>query len=617
MILPDSKTAPAFPAFYNAIFSPRGMHFPPHLLPLATALADEKITKLMAICGPGGGKSSCISIAYPCYVLGKNPDMTVLTFSGSEDLPRGFLSASMKIIEHSQHFHHYFPNCKPDKQAGWSTEKGMYVTGHQQSDPDASYYAVGLMSKAAVGKHARLIILDDIHTDENSSSPGACEKVIAKYYNTIIGRADPRGAKFLLAGRRWSQWDIYGHLMGEGDWVVMRLPAERPQSQALWWDVLVPASLECCWTQGAAQEVESNSSLHRAFRAYYGVDPEGQGFYWPQMPSKRKEYFVVKRTRPSEAASVYQAQPGSRDSGVFLPEDFQEVSLGNQTLTPARLKELGWDVGNSMVVQAWDTAYEDTKDADYSVCLTALLSPCHSWHRGEDPSVIGQPDSHYDVLVVNILRAKMETGTLVRVVREQAAIWKPLYIAIERKASGIGIIQALSRILPIVGVKIPSVSKSLRLTRAIPGATASVQGWMRQGRVAFWAEDPMLPWLRRECLDFSGDGSGYDDGPDALGLLIGHAISLGRGRPILPSGLGTEEAPPLPRAVVAVEQPRARILDLFGQFEEESKAAPAMPISLCANCAHWSIPDGMCDVHHRVTAAFDSCEFWKRSGGNN
>lgn len=617
MINPASTLS--FPAFYNAIFSPRNMQFPPHLRPLATALDDNRITKLMTIIGPGAGKSNCISIAYPCFALGRDPTMTVLTFSGSENLPRGFLDASMKIIEHSPHFRKFFPACRPDKQAGWSTEKGMFVTGHHPSDPDPSYYAVGLMSKAAVGKHARLIIMDDVHTDENSANPGACEKVIAKYYNTIIGRADPTGAKFLIAGRRWSQWDIYGHLMEEGDWVVMRLPAERPASKALWWDVMVPGDLECCWTEGGAQEVESNSSSHRAFKVFYGVDSEGQGFYWPQMPAKRKEYLVVKRSRPSEAASVYQAQPGGREAGVFVADDFQTVSLGYQPLLPSRLRELGWDLSRHMVVQAWDTAFEVTKDADYSVCLTGILTPCHSWHRGESTTQIGAPDPHYDVFVVGILRKKMEAGELVRTMREQAAIWKPTFVAIERKASGIGLIQSLAHVLPIVGIKIPNVSKVARLTQAIPGTAASVQGWLRQRRVTFWAENPLLPWLQRECLDFSGDGSGYDDGVDTLGLLIGQAISLGRGRVILPSQEAVDDlaASSLPR--LPESQHRGMVmLDAFGELavlaEGSNLDSSLQSTPLCLNCRHWGRPEGLCAIHHRRTAGMDTCDHWGRAG---
>ncbi len=605
-----AQAAPSFSAYYRALYGPRHMDFPRHLLPVELALADQRIEKLMLIVGPGGGKSSAISVAYPTYLLGMDPSLTILTVSGSEDLPRGFLQASMEIIEHSKHFHQFFPGVLPDKQAGWSTDRGIYVRGHAHGDPDASYYAAGLMSKAVVGKHARLIILDDVHTDENSQSPGACEKVIAKYYNTIIGRADPRGARFLLAGRRWSQWDIYGHLMEAGDWVTMRLPAERPGSQNLFWDVFVPPGLECCWTEGHGEKVDSSNPAYLQFRTYYGTDDLGQGFYWPQMPSKRAEYFVVKRSRPAEAAAVYQGQPGGREAGIFLSEDFERLaSLGRAArMTPALLQLSGQRQPSGIIIQAWDTALEDTKDSDYSVCITALLTPCSDWHCGEEETLVGACDAHYDVLVVDALREKIPVSDLNRTVREMAQTWGPSYVGVERKASGIGIVQALSHMLPIVPIKADKLSKAARITQAVPGNVASVQGWVRMGRVRFWVEAPWLDWLRKECLDFSGDGSGHDDGVDALSHGIALAISLGSGRAMAPSAEVLAEAGPVPALDPGPRDSTRALLGFIGGLGEGGLDLPAP--SLCLNCRHWTRDSGFCAVHRRRVAGMDVCEAW-------
>lgn len=234
--------------FYNALHHKRGFYFPPHLEHVALALTDLRIDKLLVIIGPGSGKSLALSTVFPAFQLGIDPSMTILGLSAGEALMQGFQNAVMDWIEFDPTWKMIFPQVSPDKKRGWSTERGMFVTGHNPGDPDASYLACGITSKRLTGVHARTIIGDDIHDKENSNSTDACHNVRDFFYSQIIGRADPRGARFIFAGRRWNQEDLYGHLRETGEWVVMELPAMRP-SNKLYWDVTVPDGLECCFTE--------------------------------------------------------------------------------------------------------------------------------------------------------------------------------------------------------------------------------------------------------------------------------------------------------------------------------------------------------------------------------
>ena len=236
--------------FYNMMNGPRGFTFAPHLEPIAYGLMDDRIPKLMVIIGPGAGKSLCLSTVYPAFRLGCDPTTTIVGVSAGEKLIQGFMSAVMEWVEHSEQWKLLFPNVRPNKDLKWSTESGMFVTGHDKGDADASYFAAGLTSTKLPGVHARLMLLDDIHNEENSSSEEQCLKVRDTYYRTILGRADPRGARFILAGRRWHTEDLYGHLQKSEDWVVMTLPAERPGSTELYWDVHIPDGLVCCFNDG-------------------------------------------------------------------------------------------------------------------------------------------------------------------------------------------------------------------------------------------------------------------------------------------------------------------------------------------------------------------------------
>ena len=193
--------------------------------------------------------STVVSICYPAFAIGQDPNITTIGMSAGEKLIQGFCTAVGDWIEHHPMWKALFPKVSPDKDKGWSTERGLFVTGHPPGNPDANYFAAGLTSKAVTGKHARLIIGDDLHDRENSNSLDACLTVREFYYRQIIGRADPRGARFIFAGRRWHQEDLYGHLKNTGEWVVMELPAFRDGSNELYWDITVPDNLECCFTE--------------------------------------------------------------------------------------------------------------------------------------------------------------------------------------------------------------------------------------------------------------------------------------------------------------------------------------------------------------------------------
>ncbi len=225
-----------------------------HLIPLAFAALDPRINKLLVVAGPGSGKSMLLSVALPAFMIGQDPTLTCLSLSAGESLIQGFMLAIMDIIQNHPMWHAVFPSVLPDKEKGWSTDRGIFVTGHPSSDPDSSYFAAGIGSKALTGKHARLINADDLHDRENSASSDSCLRVRETYYRQIIGRADPRGARYIFAGRRWHEDDIYGHLKETGDWVVMELPAVRREETSLFWDIFLPQGLICCFNDPDAEK---------------------------------------------------------------------------------------------------------------------------------------------------------------------------------------------------------------------------------------------------------------------------------------------------------------------------------------------------------------------------
>ena len=57
-------------------------------------------------------------------------------------------------------------------------------------------------------------------------------------------------------------------------------------------------------------------------RVYYGIDPKGQGFYWPKSDQKRDEYFALKRVAPYDAEAIYGCNPTEFSGSIFTDKDF-------------------------------------------------------------------------------------------------------------------------------------------------------------------------------------------------------------------------------------------------------------------------------------------------------
>ena len=113
---------------------------------------------------------------------------------------------------------------------------------------------------------------------------------------------------------------------------------------------------------------------------------------------------------------------------MLTREDFQRMSAAPFTIT-----------------LSIDTAYWDNPENDYSV-IEAWLSTA----SGE--------------YVLDVIRRKMLMPELYRCVKEQAAYWRPDAILIEKKASGISLVQNLQAFtkLPVIGWE-PQGDKATRM----------------------------------------------------------------------------------------------------------------------------------------------------------
>jgi predicted phage terminase large subunit-like protein len=277
----------------------------------------------------------------------------------------------------------------------------------------------------------------------------------------------------------------------------------------------------------------------------YGEDPTGAGFFCPQMEQKRRDYFTLKILRPAEAEAVYQCRPGQKIGSIFIQEDFRyydppvgvEIGRASPAVNAWIHSMDGW------LAQGWDTALSASANADWSVGITVMFAPCEEFHRAADAAILGTCDSHYDVYILDEMRARLDIGDLAVNMRQFAIKWNPEKVVIERKAHGVAAMQALMNSgLPVVGMNSHENKRDRVITGG--GAAGSVQGWYRAGRVLHPSNVAKCPWvktLETELKDFTGAQGGADDQVDALAHVINYGIIDGSTSISFPSGWNTPE----------------------------------------------------------------------------
>lgn len=348
----------------------------------------------------------------------------------------------------------------------------------------------------------------------------------------------------------------------------------------------------------------------------YAYDTTKQGFYWAGSQQKRREIMAVVRGAPAVFEATYQGRPGAREGSIFLSADLNafyspppDLHLGMLSPEIQQFCSRG-----HAVLQSWDTASSLASQAAHSVCVTSLLVPCSSYHCNEDPAIFGPCEFHFDVLLLDIFRKKLDWGQLLAAAKELNQLWRPQHIIIENKSSGIQLISELLSTLPVIGIT-PVDSKAARaLTSVGELAAGSAQGWFRQHRVL---TPPSAPWLepwRREMKDFSGASDAASDQVDATVHLIRHAINLGATAATLPSDWTPERSELSPHALAAEQfnypdladnpDPRAQFLISMSELPNLSED----PFSgTCARCVNFRTDSSFCARFSRRVVAMDSC----------
>ncbi len=336
-----------------------------------------KTKRLIINVPPRSLKSHCATVAFPAFLLGHNPSAQIICPSYAQDLSNKH-AIDCRSVLNSDWFQNMFPTrLSPLRQAVqefMTTKNGFRLAT-----------SVG---GVLTGRGADFIIIDDPLKPDEALSETQRTAVNQWYDNTLYSRLNDKGTGcIIIIMQRLHEDDLVGHVMEQGDWKVISLPAIAEQEER-----------HLIETPFGSREVRRlvGEALHPG----------------------RESLEILQNLRETlgeyNFAGQYQQEPAPLGGGLVKLGWFKRYTPGEE---PAEFE---------MVVQSWDTANKATELSDYSVCTTWGLK-------------------NKNLYLLDVARWRYEYPELKRAVHDWAEAYKPRAILIEDKASGTQLIQELQR----------------------------------------------------------------------------------------------------------------------------------------------------------------------------
>jgi predicted phage terminase large subunit-like protein len=277
--------------------------------------------RLLISIPPRHGKSRLASVAFPAWLLGRDPSTKIICASYGQELADDFARRTRELMR-SEVYATVFPGSK--LEVGGTALSELRTT--------AKGYRLGTSVNGVVtGKGANYIIIDDPMKAADASSDTARNSVNEWVKSTLMSRFDkPAEGRMIVIMQRLHMDDLIGRLRDEGGWTILEMPGEAIEHQEF--DI-------------------------------------GGGKAWNFAPGdllypESFDRAALDQLKHDLGEAAYSAQilqrPAAPGGALFKMKHFQRYDA----LPPYCER----------IVQSWDTAVVDTETAAFSVCTTWGIS---------------------------------------------------------------------------------------------------------------------------------------------------------------------------------------------------------------------------------------------------
>ena len=172
--------------------------------------------RLLITIPPRHLKSTTATIAFPAWVLGRDPRLTIMTASYGDRLARDHSDKFRALIE-TLYYRQLFFRTQIDPRTNRSTEVRTTERGGRL-----------MVSRggAATGLGADILIVDDLLKADEARSTTERDNAIAFFEGTLLSRLnDQTTGRVIIIQQRLHEDDLVGHLLSRGGYQHLNLPA--------------------------------------------------------------------------------------------------------------------------------------------------------------------------------------------------------------------------------------------------------------------------------------------------------------------------------------------------------------------------------------------------------
>jgi predicted phage terminase large subunit-like protein len=401
---------------------------------------DGKVRRLLITMPPRSLKSHSASVAFPAWMLGHKPAKKIVCVSYASDLAIELSNKTRKILE-ADWYKALFPAMRIDPRKDTEMEVRTVKGGYRLS---------ATIGGSLTGRGGSIFIIDDPMKALDAMSDLARNKVNTWFNQTLMSRLDNKqNDAIIIVMQRLHVDDLAGHVLKQGGWQHLDLPAIALEKSTIQTG------------DNSVYEREIGELLHPSREPQHTLDE-------------------IKEVLGSAAfSSQYQQQPVPADGNMVNWKWFNRyTSLPEKTYS-------------NKIVQSWDTASKSHELADYSACVTALVTK-------------------NDIYILDVFKDRLDYPELKKKIISMRKHWDVDTLLIEDKGSGTGLIADLKND-GIRSIDInPETDKVVRMSTC----SAKIEdGSVLLPKDAHWMDD-----FKMELLAFPNGK--HDDQVDAMSQLI-------------------------------------------------------------------------------------------------
>lgn len=383
-----------------------------HTLVLCDALdrvERGEIRFLVIEAPPRHSKSVHVSQLFPAYVVGKNPDRSVIVSSYSGDLAVKHGRETRNIIVGDAYQKLFKTRLAPDSKAKgtWNTQK--YVPSQQAGLEGVWKNAKGAYNAAGVGgsitgKGADFFVVDDSLKDRKEAESQLIRDNVHSWFKSVARtRLTPNGAMVVM-GTRWHQDDLQGRLLSEDVWVD-------------YFDFLKNGLGDAKWVRLRLMAIAEEAEPHRQ---------AGEAL-WPDRYGLAELADIKKSLGPYEWEALYQQRPISSETQEFKPTWYKYRTHTEVEQLKRKHRLLSIDTAVSKSASADFTGFCDNlidtenywniKAWKLKIAPDALIEMLFSLHLLNKYDRIGIEEGMYSLVIKPFLdKAQRERGIYLPIV---------------------------------------------------------------------------------------------------------------------------------------------------------------------------------------------------------